>query len=137
MSSIFGLLILASTAYAVAVENGGDRIIQLASPGPSLSQLVVPSENSNNLTLPFHEMNPALHADHHDYSFVCNGNQYGYIPDYDIQDCMEALGIIRSSRNRIRFAERYTLERTEDVFPLPWRWMGSTLLCISLRINQN
>lgn len=137
MSSIFQLLLLASTASAIAVETGGRQMIQLAPQGPSLSQLVVPSSDGNRLTLPFNQSIPVLHADHDDYQFTCNGNQYGHIPDPDIQDCMEALQSIKTGRNRIRFAERHTPERIGDVFPLPWRWMGSKLLYALSRTRQS
>ena len=128
MTFVFGLLLLASTASALTVETGGRHVIQLASQTPSLSQLVVSSSNINSSTLPLDESIAALDADPNDYRFVCNGNQYGYIPDLDVQDCMGALGIIKSGRTRIRFAYRHTPEKTGDTFPLPWRWMDSTLL---------
>ena len=137
MSSIFGFLLLASTGSAAAVENGGHQLIQSASQGPSLSQLVVPSPDGNSLISHFNESIPALHTYHNDYDVLCNGNQYGQILDPDIEDCMEALQIIRPSRDRIRFAERHTPERVGSVFPLPWRWMGSTLLYAFARIRQS
>ena len=128
MSSLFGRLLLASTASALVLETGGRQMIQLASQTPSLSHLVSPLSNVNNSTLLLNESIAALDADSNDYRFVCNGNQYGYIPDRDVRDCMGALGVIKSGRTRIRFAERHTPEKIGDVFPLPWRWMGSKLL---------
>ena len=136
MSSIFGRLLLASTASALILETGGRQMIQLASQTPSLSHLVFPLSNVNDSTLLLNESIAALHAGSNDYRFVCNGNQYGYIPDLDIQDCMGALGVIKPGRTRIKFAERHTPEKIGDVFPLPWRWMGSTLIITSPSLSR-
>ena len=128
MSSIFAILLLAATASSVAVQGDGGQIIKLASPGPPSSHLVSPLSNGNGLAIPSNQSIPAIHADRNDYDFTCSGDHYGYIPDPDIQDCLEAMQVIKSGRERIQFAERNTPERIGEVFPLPWRWMGSMLL---------
>lgn len=137
MSSIFAFLLLAATASSLAVQGDGSQIIQLPSPGLSLPQLVSPLSNGNNVAMPSNHSIPVIHAVGNDYDFMCNENQYGYLSDSDVQDCLEAMQTIKSGRNRVKFAERNNPERIGDVFPLPWRWMGSTSLNSDPRACQS
>ena len=61
------------------------------------------------------------------FDITCDGPRFGYIDDSE--DCASALSMFAPTTVRVvTFAERRTAGMTADMYPLPWRWMGSKSL---------
>ncbi|KAL8703602.1 MAG: hypothetical protein Q9201_003227 [Fulgogasparrea decipioides] len=61
------------------------------------------------------------------FGITCDGSKYGF--NVDPNDCLTGLDRFIRRRDVIRFAERDSPQRTEDMIPLPWRWMGGKPSC--------
>ena len=98
--------------------------LQAISPDIIASDTLSPLNISNSFQLP-NQTTIALNnsAEGNEFGFVCDGSVYGFNPD--VQDCLGALDKFGEGRDRIKFAQRHTpAAEEENVFPLPWRWMG-------------
>lgn len=118
-------LVLGALACHAATRLDHDgRLIQLTASNSSSLEIVSPSgltrsapalNASRNISLPIY-LNSS-------YSLTCDGDTYGR--GMNVDDCLSALGNFKQSGESITFAQRYNPAITSDMYPLPWRWMGS------------
>ena len=80
---------------------------------PTFSTPVANASNRFNNTLPLNST----------YNPRCEGDKYGR--GMNVDDCLSALGNFKQSGESITFAQRYNPDFKSDMYPLPWRWMGS------------
>ena len=118
------LAIIVITVLAANTWASEPPKLQAISPAIITSDTLPPFNISNSLQLS-NQTTIALNASavDNEFGFVCDGSVYGFNPD--VQDCLGALDKFGEGRDRIKFAQRHTpAAEEENVFPLPWRWMG-------------
>lgn len=116
------LVSFSETTNAAAVQNGGSQpqLIQPLSSGIPILDSTAPT-NTPGPVLSLASLNGT--SAENDYELTCDGSKYGGY-NLDVDDCLSALSRFIRSRNSITFAERDSPHLTDDMFPLPWRWMG-------------
>lgn len=115
--SVFWSLYLSSVISGEAVQREPPQLIGPATALPISLDAIPPTD----LILPH---NASTLGDVFD--ITCDGSRFGYIDDGE--DCASALLVLASATRVVTFAERHTAGITADMYPLPWRWMGSMIL---------
>lgn len=118
------LVLSALACHSATTLDRDEQLIQLTASNFSSLEIVPPSGLAPSA--------PALNASrsfnlpitlNSTYSLTCEGDTYGR--GMNVDDCLSALGNFKQSGESVTFAQRYNPAITSDMYPLPWRWMGS------------
>ena len=100
--------------FASTLQSTSDQTIRLSPPDP-LSLANISGDNAAT----------ALNASSNAIQVQCDGEKYGFNPN--VGDCQNARSYYKRSSKLFTFGERHS-GHAIDVFPLPYRLMGGTLL---------